>query len=66
MPQPPEFTPYQLASIREAMNMGVTQFAEYLGVTRQTITNWESGRSVPTGPALRVFELLRDKLSHGR
>jgi DNA-binding transcriptional regulator YiaG len=63
MPQPPEFTPYKLEQIRLAHGMGVMQFAEYLGVTRQTIANWESGRSVPTGPAARVFELLREKHS---
>ena len=61
MPQPPEFTTFQLEKIRLSTGMGVTQFAEYLGVTRQSIANWESGRSIPTGPALRVFELLREK-----
>lgn len=39
--------------------MGVTDFAEWMGVTRQTVSNWEAGRSVPTGPALRVFQLLK-------
>lgn len=63
MPQPPDFTPFQLEKIRIATGMRVGEFAEYLGVTRQSIANWEAGRYVPTGPALRVYELLREK--HG-
>ena len=54
-------TPIEIAKIREATGLSITHFAEYIGVTRQSITNWETGRSVPTGPALRVFELLREK-----
>ena len=61
MPQSPNFTPFQLEKIRLAIGMGVTEFAEYLGVTRQSIANWEGGRSIPTGPALRAFELLKEK-----
>lgn len=63
MPKPPEFTPYQLFAIREATGFAVGEFANWMGVTRQTIANWESGRSVPTGPALRVFQLLKEKFN---
>lgn len=63
MPKPPEFTPYQLEKIRAATGFGVSEFANWIGVTRQSIANWESGRSVPTGPALRVFQLLKEKFN---
>ena len=35
-------------------------FAQWMGVTRQTVSNWENGRFPLTGPALRVLQLIEE------
>lgn len=62
MTNKPEFAPGELFRIRDRLGFGVIEFASWMGVTRQTVSNWETGRSIPTGPALRVFQLLKAKL----
>ncbi len=44
-------------------NLGLTQliFADILGVSKKTVEAWESNRSNPSGPALRMMELLNNK-----
>lgn len=39
--------------------LGMTQdeFANALGISVKTLRNWEQGRRVPTGPALRLLRL---------
>jgi putative transcriptional regulator len=31
-----------------------------LGVSLKTVEAWESGKNVPSGPALRMIEMLKD------
>jgi len=40
---------------------GLTQqeFADKLGVTRQTIINWESGKTKPNGMAQKLLEEIQ-------
>lgn len=42
------------------VNAGLTQTeaAESLGVTKNTLSNWELGRSFPTVPQIRLIEDL--------
>ena len=35
-------------------------FAMSLGVSLKTVEAWESGKNVPSGPALRMIEMLKD------
>jgi putative transcriptional regulator len=39
--------------------LGMTQesFADALGISVKTLRNWEQGRRVPSGPALRLLRL---------
>ena len=48
----------QIKEIRMKANMTQKTFAEYLGVSSKTVEAWERGRSKPTGPALRLLNLL--------
>ncbi len=50
-----------ILGIRQSLSMNISQFAEYCGVTRQTVSNWECGRTEPTGPALRMLLLLEER-----
>ena len=42
------------------MKAGMTQsvFASYMGVSKKTVEAWECGRTHPTGPALRLLDIL--------
>ena len=48
----------QIRAIRMNANMTQRTFADLLGVSVKTVEAWECGRSNPTGPALRLLDLL--------
>lgn len=48
-----------IRKLRESVKVSQSQFARMLGVSVDTVQNWEQGRRTPRGPAmalLRVFE----------
>ena len=45
-------------SIREQVGLPQSRFATLLGVSVDTIRNWERGRRAPTGPARILLSLL--------
>jgi DNA-binding transcriptional regulator YiaG len=51
----------RIREIRESMELNVTQFARELAVTRQTVNNWESGRTAAQGPTLVLLHQLAEK-----
>jgi putative transcriptional regulator len=56
-------TAAEIKQIRHDLGETVSTFAETIGVTRQTIHNWEAGRTQPTGPAWRLLITIRN---HGK
>jgi putative transcriptional regulator len=52
-----------VAKTRGKLGLSQTKFASLLGISRDTLQNWEQGRRKPTGPA-RV--LLKIALKHPR
>ncbi len=54
-------TPNELARIREKLKLSQTEFARLLGISANTLQNWEQGSRKPAGPA-RV--LLRGAEKH--
>ena len=53
-----EFNPEQIKQIRNNAGMTQTVFANYMGVSKKTVEAWECGRTHPTGPALRLLDIL--------
>ena len=53
--------PEKIIEVR--INAGVSQsvFAKYLTVTTGTVSKWESGKKHPSGPALKLLDLVRRK-----
>ncbi len=47
-------TPVEVQAIRTNLKISQSQFARLLGVSVNTIQNWEQGRRTPSGPA-RAF-----------
>jgi putative transcriptional regulator len=48
-----------IRKLRESVHVSQAEFAKMIGVSKDTLQNWEQGRRRPRGPAkalLRVFE----------
>jgi putative transcriptional regulator len=56
-----EVSPDSIAAVRARLGFSQAQFARALGISLDTLQNWEQGRRQPTGPA-RV--LLRVAARH--
>jgi putative transcriptional regulator len=53
-----KLSPIEVKNLR--INLGMTQalFADVLGVTKKAVEAWEAGAKNPSGPVLRMFEIL--------
>ena len=56
-----KLTPDQIKAVREETLTSQSVFARYLGVTPNLISKWESGERKPTGPALKLLNLVKTK-----
>ena len=57
-------TKEEIKEIRELYGLSQTQWARKLGVTVQTISNWENGRSQPSELAQNYLKELKEKISN--
>src|ERR1700759_4058399 len=53
-------TPAERARLRQAAGITQARMAKALGVTEQTVKNWENGRSEPKEPRLSAYRRLLD------
>jgi putative transcriptional regulator len=44
-------SPDSIAAVRAKLGLSQTQFAHAIGISLDTLQNWEQGRRRPTGPA---------------
>jgi putative transcriptional regulator len=44
-------SPGSIAAVRSKLGLSQTQFAHAIGISIDTLQNWEQGRRQPTGPA---------------
>ena len=47
--------------LRESLNLSQPVFALHLHTTASTVRKWEQGETRPTGPALKLLNLIADK-----
>ena len=47
--------------LREALNFSQPVFALHLHTTASTVRKWEQGETHPTGPALKLLNVIADK-----
>ena len=62
-----EFHPVDVAEIREQFDLPQTKFARLLGISVETLRNWERGRRNPVGPSralLRIAATHPDLVAH--
>lgn len=53
-------TPQEIKELRRQHNLTQQAFADRIGIKVDTVRSWESGRKTPSGPSLRVIELLKE------
>ena len=52
-----QFHPIIVTNIRRKLHVSQSQFAHMLGVSVDTLQNWEQGRRRPEGPALALLKV---------
>jgi putative transcriptional regulator len=53
--------PEKIIEVRTQAGVSQAVFAKYLTVTTGTVSKWESGKKHPSGPALKLLDLVRRK-----
>ncbi len=51
------FQPVRVANIRRKLGISQSEFASIIGVSIDTLQNWEQGRRKPEGPALALLKV---------
>jgi putative transcriptional regulator len=52
-----QFAPLSTKKFRKHLNVSQTEFAEMIGVSVDTLQNWEQGRREPEGPAKALLKI---------
>ncbi|MBP9854449.1 MAG: helix-turn-helix domain-containing protein [Candidatus Omnitrophica bacterium] len=52
-----KFNPVMIKKIREELHVTQSEFAFMIGVSIDTLQNWEQGRRKPDGPALALLKV---------
>jgi len=61
LPPVENFTPTQIKRIRLREKVSQPVFAIYLNASPSTIKKWETGEKHPTGPALKLLNIVAHK-----
>lgn len=56
-----DFSPSEIKHLREGLRFSQPVFAHHLHTTASTIRKWEQGDTRPTGPALKLLNIIADK-----
>lgn len=59
----PEISGNEIKKIRLSCHLTQQSFSAVLGVSKKTIEAWESGKNIPSGPAQRLLEMLKNDAS---
>lgn len=55
---PPAYSSRGIRDMRNRMKLREFEFARMLNVSERTLAAWESGKSSPSAPALRLLQIL--------
>ncbi|RWX78937.1 DNA-binding transcriptional regulator [Neorhizobium lilium] len=56
---PFEMAPGEIKALREDNRISQPVFARYLNTSESTVQKWESGAKRPSGPALKLLDIVR-------
>ena len=54
-----EFEPVDVREVRRLFHQTRRQFAEMIGISHETLRNWERGRRYPVGPARALLRIAK-------
>ena len=55
-----KFHPIIVTNIRRKLGVSQSKFAHIIGVSVDTLQNWEQGRRIPQGPALALLKVAEN------
>jgi putative transcriptional regulator len=58
---PPRLEPQQIRGLRSKTGVSQVEFARLLNVTESTVSKWERGEKRPSGPTLRLLQIVAVK-----
>lgn len=61
LPPVKKLSPTQIKRIRLREKVSQPVFAEYINASPSTIKKWETGEKHPTGPALKLLNIVAEK-----
>ena len=61
LPPIKKLTPRQIRALRVSNKVSQTVFAAYLNISASTVRQWENGDKEPSGPSLKLLNLVREK-----
>lgn len=61
LPPVKKLTARQIRSLRVTNKLSQPVFAAYLNISPSTIRQWENGDKEPSGPSLKLLNIVRDK-----
>lgn len=61
LPPVRKLTPTQIKKIRLREKVSQPVFAEYLNASCSTVQKWETGEKHPTGPTLKLLNIVAEK-----
>lgn len=56
---PSELSPNEIKALREDNHVSQPVFARYLNTSESTVQKWETGAKRPSGPALKLLDIVR-------
>jgi putative transcriptional regulator len=56
-----EFSAIDIKRLREGLKFSQPVFAHHLHTSASTVRKWEQGETRPTGPALKLLNVIADK-----
>ena len=54
-------SPQKIVEVRNKAGVSQAVFARYLTVSTGTVSKWENGKKHPSGPALKLLDLVKRK-----
>ncbi|MEO1247948.1 MAG: DNA-binding transcriptional regulator [Pseudomonadota bacterium] len=61
LPSVKKLTPRQIKTLRISNRVSQAVFAAYLNISASTVRQWENGDKAPSGPSLKLLNIVRDK-----
>lgn len=53
-----KYNPVDVKKVRQRLHVSQSQFALMIGVSKDTLQNWEQGRREPEGPARALLKIV--------